>query len=109
MRKIRNHNLSQLLMQLRFAPLRQRQKQLAAAEDLCAILEPDKDYPFDFICFRITGHSPKEDEHEIIKGNELLSELQIFIGKLSGQIAENAAQSPEKIYTLEELAAELNV
>ena len=109
MRKIRNHNLAQLLMQLRFAPLRQRQKQLAAAEDLCAMLEAGKDYPFDFICYRITGHSPKEEEQAIINGKDLLSDLQIFISKLSSQIADNAVQYPQKIYTIEELAAKLNV
>ena len=60
MRPIKNQNLAQLLIQLRFAPHKHRQKQLDAAEKLLAIIEKDKEYPFDFVCFRITGFHPKD-------------------------------------------------
>jgi len=97
-------------MQLRFTPLKKRRKQLEAAEKLCAIIDKNKDYPFEFVCFRITGFLPKKvDAGQLIKGSELLEDLQIFISKLSGQVADAASEQPQKVYSIEELAASLGV
>jgi len=110
MRKIKNTNLAQLLMQLHFTPQKQRRKQLDSVEKLLAIIEPDKEYPFEFVCFRITGFHPKNLlEQQLIKGDELAEDLQIFISKLSGQLARPVAEQKQKIYTIEELATELGV
>jgi len=110
MRQIKNQNLAQLLMQLRFTPEKQRRKQLDSAEKLLAIIEPDKGYPFEFVCFRITGFHPKGlPEKPLIKGDTLAEDLSIFISKLSGQLSRPVAQLHQKVYTIEELAAALGV
>jgi len=110
MRRIKNQNLAELLMQLRFTPLKKRRKQLEAAEKLYAIIDKNKEYPFEFVCFRITGFLPKKaDAGQLIKGSELLEDLQIFISKLSGQVADAASEQPQKVYSIEELAAHLGV
>ena len=105
MRKIRNKNLGELLVQLRFTPLKNRQKQLESAEHLFEIIEKGKEYPFDFVCFRITGFHPKAlPAGELIKGDELAEDLQVFISKLSSRLARPVREQKEKIYTTEELA-----
>jgi len=118
MRRIKNPDLARLLAQLRFTPKKQRRKQLDAAEELVAIIDKDKEYPFDFVHFRITGFHPKPvlsgaegsaNERQLIKGKELAGDLQIFIAKLSGQLARPTAKQSQKVYTVEELAAVLNV
>jgi len=110
MRKIKNQNLAQLLLQLRFTPQKQRRKQLDSAEKLFAIIDKDKEYPFEFVCFRITGFHPKGlPEQQLIKGDELAEDLRIFISKLSGQLARPVAEQSQKVYTIEELAAEFEV
>ncbi len=110
MRQIKNQNLAQLLVQLRFTPQKQRRKQLDAVEKLFAIIDRDKEYPFEFVCFRITGFHPKDAaEQQLIKGDELAEDLQIFISKLSGRLARPVAEQREKVYTIEELAAALGV
>src|SRR3972149_4261480 len=110
MRKIRNQNLAELLMQLRFAPQKQRRKQLDAAEKLFEVVDKDKEYPFEFVCFRITGYHPKgETARQLIKGDELADDLQIFISKLSGRLAQPAIEQGEKVYNVEELAKVFNV
>lgn len=110
MRKIQSENLSQLLNQLRFTPLKKRRKQLAEAEKLLETVKPDKEYPFTFVCYRITGFQPKETKlSEVIKGEQLAEDLRIFISKLSGRIAEPVELSKEKVYTVEQLAEELSV
>ena len=86
-------------MQLRFAPQKKRRKQLAAVEKLFAILDVNRQYPFEFVCFRITGFRPKGSQATaLIKGDELVSDLRVFITKLSSQVAEPADQQGEKVH-----------
>ncbi len=110
MRKIKSHNLAQLLMQLRFTPEAKRRTQLGAAEKLYALIDKDKQYPYDFVCFHITGFQPKGgQEQEIVAGSDLRDDLQIFITKLSGKLATPVADAGERVYTVEELAARFSV
>ena len=110
MRQIKNQNLAQLLMQLRFTPQKKRRKQLDAAEKLLTLIEKEREYPFEFVCFRITGFHPKGlPEQPLIKGDELAEDLRIFISKLSGQVAQTVAEQNQKVYTIEELAAAFDV
>ena len=110
MRQIASHNLAQLLMQLRFTPEKKRRKQLDAAEKLFAIIDKDKEYPFEFVFFRITGFNLKSlDENELIKGEDLLEDLRIFISKLGGKLAQPVAEQGGRIRTVRELAADIGV
>jgi len=110
MRRIQNPNLAQLLMELRFTPEKQRRKQLDAAEKLLTLIDKSKEYPFEFVCFRITGFHPKGlSELPLIKGDELADDLRIFVSKLSGQLARPAAEQEQKVYTIDELASTLGV
>ena len=95
-------------MQLRFTPEKKRRKQLDAAEKLVAIIDKDKEYPFEFVCFRITGFNLKS-ENELIKGDELLEDLRIFISKLSGKLARPVTEQSQKICSIEELAKNIGV
>lgn len=102
--------MAQLLMQLRFTPEKKRRKQLDAAEKLVAIIDKDKEYPYEFVCFRITGFQPKSViESELIKGDELLEDLRIFISKLSGKLALPVTEQSQKIYSVEKLAKNIGV
>jgi RNA polymerase primary sigma factor len=110
MRGIKNHNLSQLYLQLRFTPAKQRKKELDSAEKLLGLIDVEKEYPFEFVLYHITGYAPKKlSELPLIKGAELIEDLQVFISKLSGQVAEAVSAQGEKIYTIEELAREFGV
>ena len=110
MRQIKNQNLAQLLMQLRFTPQKKRRKQLDAAEKLFTLIDKEREYPFEFVCFRITGFHPKGLAGQpLIKGDELAEDLRIFISKLSGQVPQAVAEQNQKVYTIEELAAAFDV
>ena len=110
MQQIQNKALAELLMQLRFTPEEKRRKQLDAAEKLIDIVEPDKEYPFEFVWFRITGFTPKTvDAGELISGQRLLDDLRVFVARLSSPLAEHVRQQSEKVFSIEELSDELNV
>jgi RNA polymerase primary sigma factor len=110
MHRIKNQDLAQLLIQLRFTPKKKRQKQLDAAVRLSSIIDKDKEYPFEFVHFNITGFQPKiVTQPKLIRGEELLEDLRVFIYKLSGKLARPVAEKREKVYNIEELADTLNV
>jgi len=110
MRRIQHKDLAELLMQLPFTPAAKRRKQLNAAEKLYAIVETSKEYPFEFVFYRITGFQHKEPVgQELIKGDQLREDLRIFITALSGQIAPPVTGQSEKVYPVEELAEILGI
>ena len=93
MRNIKSQSLAQLLLQLRFTPKNKRRAQLDAAEKLYAVIDSEKEYPFEFVFFRITGFHPKGPvAEELIKGHELLDDLRIFISRLSSRLARPVAE-----------------
>lgn len=97
-------------MQLRFTPEKKRRKQLESAEQLFAIVDPEKEYPFEFVLFRITGfHLKSQDGGELIKGDQLLEDLRVFISKLGGKLARPVEEHGETIYTVPELAERIGV
>ncbi|TFG50958.1 MAG: sigma-70 family RNA polymerase sigma factor [Candidatus Brocadiia bacterium] len=110
MRKIQNHNIAQLLMQLKFTPQEKRQALLDSTEKLISIIENDMVYPFEFVCFKITGFHPKGlPEEPLISGSGLIADLRVFLSKLSGQIAHSVSEENEPIYTINDLAKEFEV
>jgi RNA polymerase primary sigma factor len=110
MQKIKNRDLAQLLLQLRFTPHEKRRKQLDAAEKLFAIIDGKTEYPFEFVFFHITGFHHKDPvAQELIKGDQLLDDLRNFIGGLSGQVAPPVAGQSEKVYSIQELARGLRI
>lgn len=97
-------------MQLRFTPQKKRQKQLDSTEKLMAIIDKDKGYPFEFVCFKITGYHIKGPVGQhLIKGDELAEDLRIFASKLSGQLAQPVDEQSQKVYSIEELASVFGV
>jgi len=110
MQKIKNQLLSQLFMETSFVPKVRQLKQLAAAEELYKIIEPDRQYPFEFVCFKITGYRPKSQmKTETIAGSELLLDLPVYVFRASARLKLKADQQSEKIYSIDELSEKFNV
>ncbi len=110
MQKIKNPILSQLFAGTSFAPKAQQLKQLAAVEELCKIIDPDKQYPFEFICFKVTGYRPKDlPAEQTISGSELLRDLPVYILRASTRLKLSAEKQGEKIYSIDELSKKFSV
>ncbi len=110
MRTIKNQNLAQLLMQLRFTPQEKRRRELEAAEKLFRLVDANKQYPFDFVCYHITGYHPKGAiDGQLIQGADLLDDLELFISRLSRKLPTPAAAQKEKVYTVDEVAERFQV
>ncbi|MFN5915261.1 MAG: RNA polymerase subunit sigma-70, partial [Planctomycetota bacterium] len=61
--------------QVRFAPRNKRSEQADRAEKLLTELDPGKDYPFDFLFFRVTDVRPDAHSMRLIKGQDALHDL----------------------------------
>ncbi|MHC5061686.1 MAG: sigma-70 family RNA polymerase sigma factor [Planctomycetota bacterium] len=109
-KKLKNKTLEQLFAELRFAPRRQKENQLAGAKELLRIVDETKDYPFEFVCLRITGYQWRAASiTESIGAGELVHDLRIFINTLSRQLSLAAAEQGQKVYTTGELVERFSV
>src|SRR5215831_21319844 len=68
--------------QVRFAPPARRAEQLGRAEKLLAEIEPQRVYPYPFVCYRITDYRPATFADLLIGGHELAHDLCLFIEAL---------------------------
>src|SRR2546427_9238648 len=111
MQKFKNPALLQLTdQQVRFAPPPRRMEQLARAEKLLAEIDPDKDYPYQFVCYRITDFRPDSYPDLLINGADLEHDLCLFIEELSRVTpAVPVEEVPEPVLTLEQVSKRLNV
>ena len=97
--------------QLRFAPMPQKKKQLTASEHLLMILDSERQYPFDFIVYRITGYRPRPQASPppLISGRELMLDLRVWIAQLSAELELDISDQHEAIFTVDQLADRFNV
>jgi RNA polymerase sigma factor (sigma-70 family) len=107
----KNPALKQLTdQQVRFTPPARRLDQLARAEKLLAEIDPQKHYPYQFVCYRITDFRPDAYPNLLIDGRDLEHDLCLFIGELSRRTpAVPLEEVQEPVLTLEQISKQLNV
>jgi len=107
-----NHHALQELMdqQVRFAPPARRLDQLTRAERLLAEIDPSKEYPYQYVCYRVTDYRPDAYADLLISGQDLIQDLGSFIADLAQSMPAVPVEAvTEQVLTLEELSKKLNV
>jgi len=84
--------------QVRFAPPARRLEQADLARRLLSEIEAGKRYPYQFVCFRVTGYRPDAYADLLIDGADLAGDLREMIRLLD-----------DPVVALEELSKQLNV
>src|SRR5438132_4751442 len=107
----RNPALKQLTdQQVRFAPPSRRLAQLTRAERLLAEMEPSKQYPYQYVCFRITDYRPDSYPELLIDGTDLEHDLFLLIEALARSTPAVPVETmPEPVLTTEQISQWLNV
>jgi RNA polymerase sigma factor (sigma-70 family) len=107
----KNPALKQLTdQQVRFAPPARRLEQLARAERLLTELDFSKQYPYQFVCYRITDYRPDSYPDMLIDGRDLEHDLCRLIEELARTTpAVPVELVPEPVVTLDEISKRLNV
>jgi RNA polymerase sigma factor (sigma-70 family) len=96
--------------QTRFAPPARRQAQVAAAQKLLAEIEPEKGYPYQYVCFRVTEYRPDVHPDLVIPGDVLRHDLELFIRRVERSVPPlPIEQTIEPLLTLEEVSQRFNV
>lgn len=100
--------MAELAHQLTLSPVRLRLRQLDAIEHLVDVIEPDKSYPYDFICNHITEYTPRGGLQRTMQGKTLIEDLVQMLEDLSSSPVLPAGVF-RPCYTTEELATRLKV
>lgn len=96
--------------QVRFVPPLRRMDQLARAESLLAEIDESKQYPYQFVCFRITEFRPGSYPDLVIQGTDLKHDLYLFVSELAQSLPPVPVESvAELVLTLEQMSKRLNV
>jgi RNA polymerase sigma factor (sigma-70 family) len=90
--------------QVRFAPAPRRRQQQVRAERLLAEIDASKQYPYQYICFRITEFRPDSYPDLLIDGAHLLHDLRLMIAALAVPDVD-----AEPIVTIDEISKRWNV
>ncbi len=113
MARVKSLQLRQLLLQAKFAPESKRLAQIDACEALIRLIQPNRRYPFEFICFHLTGYRPHPstvvDSDNSLAYNDLLTDIPAYAVQLSKTLQIHATSLTQKVYTTQSLARRFRV
>ncbi|MBN1513660.1 MAG: MerR family transcriptional regulator, partial [Phycisphaerae bacterium] len=111
MLKYSNHDLAELAHQLTLSPVRQRLRQLEGIEQLLGIIDRDQAYPYDLVCYHITGYRKRQGDQTrpAIRGDKLTADLVTMAEHLTRKTEVSVDELAGGLRTLEELAEHLHV
>jgi RNA polymerase sigma factor (sigma-70 family) len=105
-----NPYLRELFTQFESASKEQEQKIILAVRKLMPLIESARDYPLDFVAYRLTGARPHTDSFgQVITGRQLADDLRIWLNRRTSQAAVPVRQVNEKVFTVEELSHLMSV
>ena len=100
-----NPAIRQLRDQLvRFAPRDRKLEQVDRAERLLDEIDPQRVYPYEYVCYRITGYRPESYPDLKIAGTELQHDLRLFIEDVSDSADVPAETVGEEVMTVDDLS-----
>ncbi len=96
--------------QVRFAPPPRRLEQLKRSERLLIEIEPARDYPYQFVCFRITDFRSDANPNLLMLGEDLIDDLGLFINDLANSLpALPIDDFDEPVMTIDQISKKYNV
>lgn len=95
--------------QVRFAPRAKRVEQVARAERLLVELEMNREYPYDFIFYRLMEVRSESTQRKLIKGEDAAHDLRLFVEDVSSSLNMRVDEATEPVHTVEELSKMFNV
>lgn len=104
--------IEDLLAQLRYAPPERRYRLMEAAEKLVGEIDPQREYPAEYIRFRITGFREESagTGAGLIRGAQVIGDLSRFIDRLCASPVRRVEEfAPRRPLTPEQVMARLGV
>ena len=105
-----NTDLAELGHQLTLSPRHLRPRQIDGIERALDLCDPRRDYPYDWVCFHITGRRPyRQNQRSNVSGKELTNDLPTLAEQITRRGAPQLSDLPGEYCTHEALSAELDV
>ncbi len=95
--------------QARYAPRQKKLEQVEQAEQLLQEISPEKRYPYELLCFRITGFRPESTPRVTMAGEDVQHDLRLFIEDVSDAASVRVEDAGQPVYTVDELSRMFNV
>lgn len=95
--------------QVRFAPRTKRLEQAERAERLLGELDLARDYPYEFIYFRVTDFRPEENNRKMVSGDDAAHDLRLFVEDVTDSLDLKVEETGEPVHTVEDLSRMFNV
>lgn len=101
--------IDDLARQLAYTPVTKRREQLSNTRALLSDIDPEEDYTWEFVRFRITGYRPREEADHRLVGKVLLADLPALIEFLSTTMDIPASEAPEEVLSLQQVTDRFKV
>ncbi len=95
--------------QVKYAPRGKRLEQAERAERLLSELDLSREYPYEFIYYRVTDFRPEENSRKLIRGEDAVHDLRLFVEDVTESLDLQADEIKEPVHTVEELSRMFNV
>ena len=88
---------------LRYSPRARKLQQLSRLREFACSLQPDRAYPYDYVCYQLTRFKPDDAPHAVFDGKTLLADLMALHHELSDALDLPAEWAGEPVLTLDEV------
>jgi RNA polymerase primary sigma factor len=95
--------------QVRFAPRDKKIEQVNRAERLLSEIDNERNYPADWLWYKITDFRPEMNQPSVLKGSVAKHDLRLFVEDVSDSANLRAEEVNEPVHTVEDLAKKFNV
>ena len=110
MSKYVTNEIGELAHQLTISPLRLRVSQLEGIERLLGMVKPEGSYPYELVCYHVTGYRSRAKEpRAVLAGRKLIPDLVAMAQHISRKANLPVATFAGRYHTQEELAEQLKV
>ncbi len=102
LRELRDH-------QVKFTPRGKRLEQAERAERLLSELDMAREYPFEFLYYRVTDYRPDEATRKLVTGEDAAHDLRLFVEDVTDSLNLKVEEASEPVHTVEDLSKLFNV
>ena len=104
MARFHHSEIADLGRQLVFSPAAVRLEQVNRAERLACLVEPGRTYPYEFVCYQITGYRPRGKAIGNLPGKSLREDLVCLVEQLSATLEIRVSEVGEPVLLIAESA-----
>lgn len=90
--------------QVRFAPREKKIEQVNRAERLLAEMDRERNYTYEYLCYRITDYRPEATQPVVMDGKDAIHDLRLFVEDVSDAANIPVGDAGEPVHTVEELS-----